>query len=97
MRVEKAGSHWPFCNEKGCFFLFRKVGGKGASKDVEGKEEKSPFVRWDSTVIEISTFVSNKAWFGLAWRKPSRLKVLGPGFLNGKAGIMKHTFHGVLC
>lgn len=80
MRVEKVGSHWPFCNEKGCFFLFRKVGRKGVSKEVEAKEEKSPFVRWDSTVIEISTFVSNKAWFGSCLAKAKSSKSSGPWF-----------------
>ena len=46
---------------KGVLFLLRHMGGMRASKQAEGDREKTPFGRSCGTVIENSSYISNKA------------------------------------
>ena len=53
---------------------------KQEGKEAKEKEEKCSFARWGRTVIENSTFESNKAWFGSCQAKAKLSKTLGPWF-----------------
>ena len=97
--MEKVGGHWSFCNEKGCILLSGKVGGKRVSKKARRQRRKKKSVPLQGGVgqrLRILPLSQTKLGLVLARPKPSYLRLWGPGFLNYKIGIMKHTFHDVL-